>query len=118
MLESSGRCEPGTTKGESDAARGTMNIQGPKIDTGPGLRRGRRQNSSSAAYSLIELMLVVAIAMVLGAMAIPQARSAIASYELAAAVDSASGAIQTTRYQAIMHGYPYQVAFSSANKTF
>lgn len=81
-------------------------------------RQGLRQNSSLAGYSLIELLVVVAIAMVMGAMAIPQVRSAIASYELSAAVDTATGIIQSTRYQAIMHGYPYQVAFSSTNNTF
>ncbi len=56
--------------------------------------------------------------MVMAAMAIPQTRAAMASYELSAAVDSASGAIQSTRYQAIMHGYPYQVAFNNTTNTF
>jgi Tfp pilus assembly protein FimT len=63
-------------------------------------------------------MLVMAISMVMGAMVIPSIRSTMANYQLSAAVDSASGAIQTTRYQAIMQGYPYQVAFSSTNNTF
>jgi len=63
-------------------------------------------------------MLVMAISMVMGAMVIPSIRSTMATYQLSAAVDSASGAIQTTRYQAIMHGYPYQVAISATNNTF
>ena len=41
-----------------------------------------------------------------------------ASYQLSAAVDSATGAIQGARYQAIMHGYPYQVAFDTTQNTF
>ena len=81
-------------------------------------RRGRRQDGSRAGYSLIELMLVVLIATVMGAMAIPQARSAIASYQLSAAVDSATGIIQGTRYQAIMHGYLYQVDFNSTTNAY
>src|ERR1039458_6344522 len=111
--------------GESAAAQGTMKMHGPIIDERAELRtrtqgqcprRGRRQDGSRAGYSLIELMLVVLIAMVMGAMAIPQARSAIASYQLSAAVDSATGIIQGTRYQAIMHGYLYQVDFNSTTK--
>jgi Tfp pilus assembly protein FimT len=56
--------------------------------------------------------------MIMAAFAIPATRSAIASYQLSAAVDSATGAIQGARYQAIMQGYPYQVAFDSTNDTF
>lgn len=72
----------------------------------------------AAGYSLVELLIVVAIALLMAAFAIPATRSAIASYQLSAAVDSATGAIQGARYQAIMQGYPYQVAFSSTNNTF
>ena len=67
--------------------------------------------------SIVELLIVVAIAMVMAALAIPTTRSAVANYQLNAAVDTASGAIQTTRYQAIMHGYPYQVDFDSTANT-
>jgi Tfp pilus assembly protein FimT len=55
---------------------------------------------------------------ILTAMAFPVAQSAIASLQLDAAVDSASGAIQSTRYQAIMHGYPYQVDINATTNTF
>jgi len=78
----------------------------------------QHQMRTHAGYSLIELLLVVAISMIMGAMAIPATRSAIASYDLSAAVDSATGAIQSTRYQAIMQGYPYQVAINATNNTF
>jgi type II secretion system protein H len=63
----------------------------------------------AAGFSLLEAVIVMLVALVMAAMAIPAARSAIASYELDAAVDSVTGAIQSTRYQAIMRGYPYQV---------
>jgi Tfp pilus assembly protein FimT len=54
----------------------------------------------------------------MGAMAIPATLSAMATMDLNAAVDSAEGAIQAARYQAIMHGYPYQVAFNNTTNTF
>lgn len=72
----------------------------------------------SAGFSLVEMVLVVALSMVMAAMAIPAMRSAAATYQLDSAADSASGAIQGARYQAIMHGYPYQVNFNSANNQF
>jgi Tfp pilus assembly protein FimT len=68
--------------------------------------------------SIAELLIVVAIALVMAALAIPTTRMAVASYQLNAAVDTATGAIQGSRYQAIMHGYPYQVDFDSTATTF
>jgi Tfp pilus assembly protein FimT len=67
---------------------------------------------------MIELVLVVLVSLVMAAMAIPAAHSAMANYQLSAAIDSASGAIQGARYQAIMHGYPYQVSINSTTNTF
>jgi Tfp pilus assembly protein FimT len=73
---------------------------------------------SMAGFTLIEMMFVILLALVMGAMAIPATQSAMATMDLNAAVDSVEGAIQATRYQAIMHGYPYQVAFNNTNNTF
>jgi len=60
---------------------------------------------SNRGFSLIEILVALLIGSVLTAMAIPATRSALASYQLDAALDSVTGAIQGTRYQAIMHGY-------------
>jgi Tfp pilus assembly protein FimT len=77
-----------------------------------------QRNYAAAGFTLMELLLIVALVMIMTAMAIPSARSAIAGYQLDAAVDSASGIIQGTRYQAIMHGYLYQVDFNSSTNQF
>jgi prepilin-type N-terminal cleavage/methylation domain-containing protein len=69
-------------------------------------------------FSLVELMVVVLVVLVLTAMAIPQIQAALYTYRLNAAVSASTWAIQTTRYQAIMHGYPYQVAFNAAQNSF
>jgi Tfp pilus assembly protein FimT len=66
---------------------------------------------------MIELLVVLLVAMVMGGMAIPAARTAMASYQLNSAVDSATGAIEGARYQAIMHGYPYEVTFNPTQNT-
>jgi len=80
-------------------------------------KKSTHGNCAAAGMSIVELLIVVAIAMIMAALAIPTTRSAVASYQLNAAVDTATGAIQTTRYQAIMHGYPYQVNFDSTANT-
>ena len=70
---------------------------------------------AGAGFSLIELLMVLAIAMVLAGMAIPTFTNAMKSYRLSAAVSAATGAIQSTRYQAIMNGYPYEITFIPPN---
>jgi hypothetical protein len=39
--------------------------------------------------------------------------NALRNYRLSAAVAAATGAIAATRYQAIMHAYPYNITFST-----
>jgi type II secretion system protein H len=69
-------------------------------------------------FTMLELMVVLFIVGVMTAMAIPQVEAALDTYRLNSAVSSVTWAIQTTRYQAIMHGYPYQVAINAANNTY
>jgi type IV fimbrial biogenesis protein FimT len=71
-----------------------------------------QKNWAAAGFSMLEALIVVAIGLLLTAMAVPSARTAIATYQLDAAVDTAAGALQGPRYQAIMHGYTYQVDFN------
>ena len=81
---------------------------------------------TAAGFSLLEMLVVVAIAMVLSAMAIPMTINAMRSYKLNAAVAAATGAIQSTRYAAIMHGYPgtgvpgygYEITFTPSTNSY
>jgi Tfp pilus assembly protein FimT len=63
----------------------------------------------------LELLLIVSVILILSGMAIPAGRTAMKTYQLDAAADSAYGAIQSARYQAIMHGYLYQVDINTNN---
>ncbi|HEY2646269.1 MAG TPA: hypothetical protein VGI34_04825 [Candidatus Acidoferrales bacterium] len=72
------------------------------------------EKRAAAGFSMLEVALVMAIALIMAALAVPTFHSAVSSYELTAAVDSVTGAIQGARYQAIMHGYLYQVDVNSA----
>jgi prepilin-type N-terminal cleavage/methylation domain-containing protein len=73
-----------------------------------------RRRANSRGFSLIEMVIVVAISLILAGIAIPRAVEALRQYRLRSAVASLTGAIQSTRYQAIFHGCAYQLAFSSA----
>jgi Tfp pilus assembly protein FimT len=69
-------------------------------------------------FSLIEILSVLLVGMVLTAMAIPQVRSGLYMYRLNSAVAMSKWAIQSTRFQALEKGYPYQVVFSAANLNY
>jgi Tfp pilus assembly protein FimT len=69
----------------------------------------------AAGFSVLELLLIVSVILILSGLAIPAGRSAMKTYQLDAAADSTYGAIQAARYQAIMHGYLYQVDINSNN---
>jgi Tfp pilus assembly protein FimT len=68
--------------------------------------------------TLMELVLGMAVASVLVGIALPLIQNALAIYYLSAAVSAVSGAIQSTRYQAIATGCPYTIAFQPATTTY
>lgn len=71
-----------------------------------------------AGFTLLQMLVTIAVIGVLSAFAIPTLRNAMRSYRLSAAVSAATGAISATRYQAIMRAYPYQLTFSSSSATY
>jgi len=77
---------------------------------------GKRQ--CAQGFSLLELLIVLAIGLVLTGISIPMTINAMRSYRLTAAVSAATGAIQSNRYSAVMNGYPYQLTFSPATESF
>jgi len=81
-------------------------------------RARRRAAQMSDGYSLLEILITLAVVMTLVAMAIPTTLGALRNYRLTAAVASATGAIAATRYQAIMRAYPYNITFNSTDETY
>jgi len=77
-----------------------------------------KSSGRARGFTMLELVIVLAIGSILTAMAIPQVRSGLYSYRLNSAVAMAKWAIQSTRFQALMKGYPYQVVFSAANTNY
>jgi Tfp pilus assembly protein FimT len=66
----------------------------------------------------MEAMFVVVVGGIIAAIAIPVSRYALRSYRLGSATAAVRSAIQMTRYQAIMQGYHYRVAFNQATQTY
>ncbi len=85
-------------------------------------REGRQSGPGSArknrGYSLIEVIFAVVIILILAAFAVPQMGAVIFQYRLQGAVASATWAVQSTRYQALMAGFPYQVVFKKATNNY
>jgi len=71
-----------------------------------------------SGFSMIEVIFVCMVTIILAAIAVPGVGSVVNYYHLQGAVASATWAVQSTRYQALMAGYPYQVVFSKANSTY
>jgi len=69
-------------------------------------------------YSLVELIIAVVVSLILTAIAVPAVGSVVRNYRLQGAVANATWAVQSTRYQALMAGYPYQVVFTKASSQY
>ncbi|MGO9641015.1 MAG: Tfp pilus assembly protein FimT/FimU [Candidatus Acidiferrales bacterium] len=74
--------------------------------------------NTQRGFSMVELMIVLLVILLLTAIALPQIQAALNFYRLNSAVGAVTWAVQSTRYQAIMHGYPYQVAFNATTNNY
>jgi prepilin-type N-terminal cleavage/methylation domain-containing protein len=73
---------------------------------------------AQAGFTMMELLMVVAVMLVLMAFAIPQIQGTLNWYRLNSAVAAVNWSVQSTRYQALMEGYPFQVTYNAANNTY
>ncbi len=69
-------------------------------------------------FTLLGILIALAVATTLTSICLPLFQSATKSYRLSSAVLAATGAIQSTRYAAIMHGYPYALVLDATNETY
>jgi Tfp pilus assembly protein FimT len=77
---------------------------------------GRRR--TYAGFTMIELCIVVTIGLIVMGFAIPIVATTVSRYRLNGAVSALTGAIRTTRYQALMKGYRHRLAISPTNRNY
>ncbi len=73
---------------------------------------------SDSAFTMIEMLIVLAVSVVLAGIAIPSFTNAMYSYRQNASVSAVSGALSATRFLAIMKGYPYQLVFTPSTMSY
>jgi len=78
----------------------------------------KSDNSGCRGWTLLELMVAVMILGLLFAIAVPRIQTTILNYRLGAAASSVAAAIQQTRYQAIVRGCYYTIAFTAGSTTY
>jgi len=76
------------------------------------------KKSGAAGTTLLELVVVVAIVGVLLAISAPSFQTSLKSAHLSAATSSVTAAIQSTRFNAIVSGCMYSIAFSQSTTTY
>ena len=72
----------------------------------------------ASGFTLLEMAFVLTIGMVVTTLSVPMTKTAMKAYHLNTAVAALSGAIQTTRYQAISHGYHYNMTLNSTSQSY
>jgi type IV fimbrial biogenesis protein FimT len=79
---------------------------------------GRQLRGRAAGFTLLELMLVVGVAMVLAAIAVPAIQNTMRVYNVRSATASLTGAISSTRFQSIFNGCKSQIVFTRATYSY
>jgi Tfp pilus assembly protein FimT len=82
-----------------------------------GSYRGSESHGPQRGFSTIELALVLGIAMILGALAIPQVMTAVHTFRLRGTGTDFAGIAQTTRWRAIQDDRYYSARFIVQNGT-
>lgn len=67
---------------------------------------------------MIEILVAMLIGTVLTAIALPAVIHGVYAYRLNSAVNMATWALQSTRFQALQKGYPYQVVFTASSYSY
>lgn len=78
----------------------------------------RTVRARTRGFTLIEVLIAIAIGTVLTAIAVPVITAEVQQLRLSGAVTSATQAIAATRFQAIQNGYPYNITFSPTAFTY
>jgi prepilin-type N-terminal cleavage/methylation domain-containing protein len=79
---------------------------------------GRAALRERRGFSLVEVLVVAAIVVLTSVIAVPLVMNLTASMTMQGAVSAVKSGIQSTRYQAIYQGCPYQIVFTAATASY
>ncbi|HEX3121022.1 MAG TPA: prepilin-type N-terminal cleavage/methylation domain-containing protein [Candidatus Acidoferrum sp.] len=83
------------------------------------ITKGAKVRARAArGFTLLELVVVVAIAMILAGLAVPVITNTLRVYKMRSGVTSVTSAISGTRYQAIFHGCKTQIIFTKSSYSY
>jgi prepilin-type N-terminal cleavage/methylation domain-containing protein len=77
-----------------------------------------KRGFAARGFTAVELLITLAVGLTLASFAVPLLQNAMNFLKVRAAATSISGAIESTRFQAIFHGCPYAVTFDNAAMTY
>ena len=86
--------------------------------SGPEVRPTLIANRGTRGFSLVELMVVVAIVVTVACISLPIINTTLTNMRLGSAASSLAGAIQTTRYQAISIGCPFTLSVMPLSNSY
>lgn len=78
----------------------------------------QRRPKNARGFTLIELVMSVAIVIILTSAAVPVVNSTLINYRINNATGMLTGAINSSRYRAIYNGYPYTMTISKTAGTY
>jgi cell division protein FtsL len=73
---------------------------------------------SARGFTVLELVIVVAIAMIMAAMATPIITNTLRVYKMRSGITSVTSAISSGRYQSIFHGCKTQIVFTASSYSY
>ena len=117
-LEINPRLDTGMRRMERVAGSPRRDSRWTQMSEKTATKRHTSQRRGEGGFSLIELVMVVAITMILAAAAVPSVRASVQFFRLRGAVSSVTSAIQSARYQAIFQGCPYNITLSNTANTY
>lgn len=82
------------------------------------MKGARVRARATRGFTLLELLIVVAIGLILAGLATPVIVNTLRVYKMRSAVTSVTSAISNARYQAIFHGCKTQLVLTAASSTY
>lgn len=76
------------------------------------------RTSAAGGFTLIEMLVVMAVILIMCLMSFPLIKSTMAHYDLQSSVAAISGTINSTRYRAISEGVPYKLTLSKSTRKY